>query len=474
MLEHAKGRVLILDDDPTIGALYKKILGRNEFQCELAFSIGDMQRQLTSLSYDFVLLDLHLGHEQGFDALTFILKHAPFTKVYILTAHGTVASAVEAMNRGASGYFEKGADIQLLVQELNQQTSILIPSVSSLADIGLIGESPAIQDLAVKIERLKDVDSMILILGESGTGKELVARAIHGTSSRSKQRFNAINCGAIPEALLESELFGHKRGSFTDAKTDRKGIFELCSQGTLLLDEIGDMPLPLQVKLLRVLQEREITPVGASESIKISTRVIAATHRDILTEARAKRFREDLYYRLSIVVLQVPPLRHRLEDIPILVEHFLAIFNRRFQREVRSPSPSVMSRLMAYDWPGNVRELQNSLERSVVLSSNGEIDLKDVFAHLYQDVQLRQPSNQELEKTYEEFFDLNLTEAKQAFERSYLKHQLKNCNGQVIDIAERSGRYRADIYRLINRYGLKQDDFKAKNQGKYEHRDQVT
>lgn len=219
------------------------------------------------------------------------------------------------------------------------------------------------------------------------------------------------------------------------------------------------MPLSLQMKLLRVLQEREVTPVGASTSIKIDTRVIAATHRDILQEARAKRFREDLYYRLAIVVLHIPPLRQRLDDIPLLTNHFLDVFNRRFAKEVKSPSPSLLGKMMAYSWPGNVRELQNALERSVVLSINGEIDEQELFAHLSfgtppQVARALFPVNKKIETEETEDFELPLTEAKQAFERKYLEHHLKSSNGQVLAVAEKSGRYRADIYRLLLRYEI--------------------
>jgi DNA-binding NtrC family response regulator len=457
--EHIKGRVLIVDDDPSILMFYEKVLGAAGFQTAVASNLGEMRTRLGSLTYDIVLLDLNLGDEHGLDGLSMILKDAPFTKVYILTGEGSVESAVECMRRGASGFFQKGGDVEKMVQQLTAQSKDPVRIEGSLESIGLIGQSPALMTVAEKIERLKDVDSMILILGESGTGKEVVARAIHRTSQRANQRFDAINCGAIPEALLESELFGHKRGAFTDAKTDRKGIFELCSSGTLLLDEIGDMPLSLQMKLLRVLQERVIMPVGSSTSVKVNTRVIAATHRDILAEAREKRFREDLYYRISIVVLHIPPLRERLEDIPLLVRHFLEVFNRRFVRDVKFPSPSVMSQLMAYHWPGNVRELQNAIERAVVLSTNGEIDAANVFAHLTfgQDanklMNFRKAAAND-DEIFAEYFELPLTEAKQAFERRYLEFQLKRCGGHVVEVAERSGRYRADVYRLLTRYGI--------------------
>jgi DNA-binding NtrC family response regulator len=461
-----KGRILLVDDDASVCIFYEKILARAGFHIDLAYNLGEMRTRLNAVTYDFVLLDLSLGSEHGLDGLAMVLKDAPFTKVFILTANGTVQGAVEAMQRGATGFFEKGGDVQKLVAEFVTRAKETPESDDvDLKSLGLIGQSPGLMEVVDKVLRLKDVDSMILLLGESGTGKEVIARAIHHTSKRGKNRFDAINCGAIPEALLESELFGHTRGAFTDAKTSRKGIFEICSSGTLLLDEIGDMPLSLQMKLLRVLQEHEITPVGASASIKVDTRVIAATHRDILVEARAKRFREDLYYRLSIVVLHIPPLRQRIEDIPLLVAHFLEIFNRRFGREVRAPSASLMHKMMSYDWPGNIRELQNALERSVVLSINGKINDEDMFAHLsfgtpempkaaaFSDVPILADESAA--------FGLPLTEAKQAFERRYLEHHLKECNGHVVAVAEKSGRYRADVYRLLSRYGIDHADFRV-------------
>jgi DNA-binding NtrC family response regulator len=366
------------------------------------------------------------------------------------------------MRKGASGFFEKGSNPNILINEIKVESRVREESATPLAHLGLIGVSEALQNVMQKVERLRDVDSSILLLGESGTGKEVIARAIHRTSKRAKFRFAAINCGAIPEALLESELFGHKRGSFTDAKTDRKGIFEVSSQGTLLLDEIGDMPLSLQTKLLRVLQEKEISPVGSSETIKIDTRIIAATHRDIVAEAESKRFREDLYYRLSIVVLRIPPLRERTEDIPLLVEHFLGVYNQKFLRNVKMPTPSEMTRMMVYRWPGNIRELQNSMERAVVLSTNGKVNLEDVFPSFagstaVDSAKLKAGANDSVDG----LFSLSLTEAKQAFERRYLEHSVKLCRGNVNDLAEKSGRYRADVYRLLNRYGIEHAEYRV-------------
>jgi DNA-binding NtrC family response regulator len=347
----------------------------------------------------------------------------------------------------------------LLIPDLTDLHQVYPPAKLGGPELGLIGQSFAIQEVRDAIDRLKQVDSMVLLLGESGTGKEVVARAIHKSSDRANQRFDAINCGAIPEALLESELFGHKRGAFTDAKADRKGIFELCTNGTLLLDEIGDMPLMLQMKLLRVLQEWEVTPVGSSVPVKIKTRVISATHHDLKSEAHAKQFREDLYYRLSIVMIHLPPLRERLEDVPVLSAHFLDGLKKRFNREVRPLSPSVLNRMLKHHWPGNVRELQNALERAVVMSRNGELDSKDIFAHLCPVVKesVPEPERNAFDSS---LYHWPLTEAKLEFERNYLKFHLTTSRGQIPEVADKSGRYKADVYRLLSRHGIDQTCFR--------------
>jgi DNA-binding NtrC family response regulator len=457
------GRILLVDDDEQITKFYETFLTAAGFVVDTCHDLRKMRDLLSQLYFDAVLLDLQLGLEDGLSGLPFILKNAPSTKVFILTSYGSIAKAVDAMRRGATGFLTKGTDPSAIVAELSGQLTSslsrkpLALDEESLRGLGLVGESPAIRETITMIDKIRNVDSTVLILGESGTGKEVVARAIHATSPRAAERFNAINCGAIPEQLLESELFGHKKGSFTDAKADRKGIFEVCSAGTLLLDEIGDMPMPLQTKLLRVLQEKQITPIGSSTTININTRVIAATHRDILDEAKSKRFREDLYYRLSVVVIRIPPLRHRIEDIPILTNHFLDQFNQRFEKDVRPPKNTLMARLMAYDWPGNVRELQNAIERAVVLSNDGELNIEDMFQHLSLKSSSYGSDDSGLSAGV---FSMPLTEAKQAFEKTYLEHLLKLSGGNISEAARISGRYRADIYRLMNRYGFDKGQFR--------------
>jgi two-component system response regulator GlrR len=462
--------VLIVDDDVQVAAFYKALLTKHGFVSDISSTLSELSTRLLTTNYDSILLDLELGREDGLQGLSIVLKESPKTRVFILTGHGSVDRAVEAMRKGASGFFEKGGRTDVLIHELHSRPHEQTQGAVRVERAGLIGQSPALELVLQKIERLRDVDSSILLLGESGTGKEVIARTIHRSSKRAGHRFSAINCGAIPENLLESELFGHKRGAFTDAKTDRKGIFELASSGTLLLDEIGDMPLSLQMKLLRVLQEKEITPVGSSETIKIDTRIIAATHQDIGAQANSKMFREDLYYRLSIVVLRVPPLRERIEDIPLLVQHFIGVFNERFDRAVAMPTPCEMSRLMAYRWPGNIRELQNAMERAVVLSIDNRIDFDDVFAGRSFSSEIENRStlanrNDSLVvdtnlNVHDPRFELPLTDAKQAFEKAYLEHAVQACRGNVNSLAEKSGRYRADVYRLLRRYGIEHHEYR--------------
>lgn len=454
------GRILIVDDDVATRRYYEILMGKVGFTTDSCSDLLAMQEALNKVFYDAILLDIRLESEFGLDGLPFVLKYSPHTKVFILTSEAAIDLAVASMRRGASGFLTKEMSPQRIIDEVKEALSHLSEknelSRSDLQELGLVGESDAINETITLIERLRRVDSTVLILGESGSGKEVIARAIHKTSTRSSARFDAINCGAIPENLLESELFGHKKGAFTDAKADRKGIFEVCSEGTLLLDEIGDMPISLQTKLLRVIQEKHITPVGSTSPIPINTRVIAATHRDIFEEAKNKRFREDLYYRLSVVVIRVPPLRQRVEDIPILANYFLDQFNRRFSRQVRPASNEVLARMMAYDWPGNVRELQNAIERAVVFARTDELTIDDMFQHL----ELKMPIASSPSSFDPGLFSQPLTEAKQSFEKIYLENLLKLCRGNVSEAARISGRYRADIYRLMHRYCLDQCEFR--------------
>ncbi|MGE0172644.1 MAG: sigma-54-dependent transcriptional regulator [Oligoflexales bacterium] len=462
------GRLLIVDDDHATQEFWKFALSQEGFRVDAVSTLSEMKEVVKRYSIDVILLDLQLDNENGLDGLPFLIAESPFSKIFVLTAHASVETAVSAMSKGATGYITKGTDPRTIAQKIrdNLEEKALEDSVFTATDFenaGLIGQSKSFKDLCTQISQLRDVDSTILITGESGTGKEVVARTLHNLSQRATKRFEAINCAAIPENLLESELFGHKKGSFTDAKTDRKGIFELCSGGTLLLDEIGDMPISLQTKLLRVIQERVVTPVGCTQPIKIDTRVIAATHRDLPEEIQNGAFREDLYYRLSVVPLHIAPLRQRKEDIPLLVDAFVKEFSSRFNRPIQIPSPEIMKRLLSYDWRGNVRELRNAIERAVVLSRDGSLRLEDIFQHIHQTgFTGGQNSSSDLGVTAisEEIYEQPLTDAKQAFEKNYISRLLKKTKGNITEASKICGRYRADVYKLLEKYELELDSFR--------------
>jgi DNA-binding NtrC family response regulator len=455
------GRVLIVDDDVDMAAVLRSSLEYDGCRADVCASLDEMKARVRQFSYDAVLLDLFIGDERGVEALPFLVRESPHAIVIVMTAFGSIELAVEAMGKGAASFLTKADDPGKITGELiaRLKARVRLEGASNEArfrELGLLGQSRAMQELRDDILRIRDADdATVLIYGESGTGKELVARAIHRLSPRAEAQFEALNCAAIPEALLESELFGHRRGAFTDAKADRKGIFELCTHGTLLLDEIGEMPLSLQAKLLRVLQEKEVMPVGASKAVKVSTRVIAATNRDLEEEVARGRFREDLYFRLNVLPLYSPPLRERRGDMDILVNAFIDKFNTRYGKAIKPASRDLLLRLEAYEWPGNVRELQNSIERAVVLSRDVELHIEDVLQKKMHKKAARPGLG-----GGEQAMTLTYAEAKETFEKSFLLRILSAAKGSIAEAARISGRYRSDIYRLMERYGISADEFK--------------
>lgn len=466
-------RLLLVDDDPCLVELLAARLRAAGFECDAAENTAEMFELMRRSRYDALLLDVHLGDEDGTSALPVLVRDHPFTRVFVMTSRGSVEAAVRAMEQGAASFLVKDSDPGSIVRKLQ---AFLSPEASPDVeasdlrgeDFGLIGQSRALARVLEMVDILRDVDSRVLITGESGTGKEVVAKALHSTSKRAGKRFEAINCGAIPENLLESELFGHKRGAFTDAKTDHKGFFETCSEGTLFLDEIGEMPLPLQVKLLRVLQESRVTPVGSNQSIKVNTRVITATNRSLEEEVRAGRFREDLFYRISVLKIHLPSLRERREDIPLLVNHFLGIYNARFGKTVAAPTGELMARLAAWDWPGNIRELQNAVERGVVLARDGQLHVE----HMLEGHGIEKPddavsagSTASTAAAFVDYLAMPLSEAKENFEKYYLRELLKISRGNISEAARLCGRYRADIYRLMMKYGMTREAMLAGESG---------
>ena len=373
--------ILIVDNEPSVRVTLTMLLKGHHL-----LEAGDGQAALDVLrseAVDLVITDLKMAEVTGLDVLRGAKRIAPETEVILLTGHGTVESAVEAMRVGAFDYVTKPFEPSELLHRvqnalerhrLRREVHHLRKQIREDRGFGtIIGTSLSIQRLAGMVSRVAAADATILVEGESGTGKELVARAIHAESARASQPFVGINCAALPETLLESELFGHVRGAFTGAVATKKGLFEEAGQGTLFLDEIGDTPPPIQVKLLRVLQEREIRRVGSTSPIRIDARLLAATNRRLEELVREGRFREDLYYRLNVVALRIPPLRERREDIPLLAAHFLTHAAKRHGRAVPTLSPEAMTLFLEHQWPGNVRELENAIERAVLLAETDTI-----------------------------------------------------------------------------------------------------
>ena len=368
--------LLIVDDEPNMAWLFAQSFGQ-EFRVSAARSGAEALDQLEREAADLVMLDLCMPGMDGMTALKEIKRRWPATPVVMMTAYATVKTAVEAIKAGAADYVMKPFDLA----ELHRVMTGALPSQPSVAPprpAGMLGESPPMLEVFRKIQRIGPTDACVLILGETGTGKELVARAIHTASSRAARPFVAFNCAAVPENLLESELFGYEKGAFTDAKARKPGRFELASGGTLLLDEIGDMPLALQAKLLRVLETRAVEPLGAIRPVPVDLRVLAATHRDLREMVRQGKFREDLYFRLAVVPVQLPPLRERPGDVGALAAHLLRTFAEKHGKAFTGFSPQALGALEAYPWPGNVRELRNLIEQVVVLWDGPVVELEHV------------------------------------------------------------------------------------------------
>jgi DNA-binding NtrC family response regulator len=380
--------VLLVDDDEAACRLLAEVLERDGYRVAAALSVDEALAKLEREGpFDAVLTDLRMPERSGLDLLRIVREREPDALVLVLTAFGDAAAAGEAIRAGAYDFVSKPYDIGALRETLARALGRRRLATASRELRGtsarragapqegsaLVGHSPAIIEVMKTVARAAPTQATVMLLGETGTGKELVARTIHGYSERNGRRFVAVNCSALAEGLLESELFGHVRGAFTGAAGSRPGLFREADRGTLFLDEIGDISPALQARLLRVLQEHEIVPLGSETPVKVDVRIIAATHRDIGALVRAGRFREDLYYRLNVVTLQLPPLRHRKQDIPLLMDHFLRELTERHGRGPVAVDPEAQQRLLAYDWPGNIRELQNVLERALVLAEQDVI-----------------------------------------------------------------------------------------------------
>jgi two-component system response regulator GlrR len=447
--------LLVVDDDADMLRLLTMRLTAAGYRVTAVTSAEAALTQLHIERPQLVLSDVRLPGRDGLALFDDIRQQHPSLPVILLTAHGTIPDAVEATERGVFTYLTKPFDGKGLLDKIAQALALSAPV--SPAKRGspeawqnqIISRSSRMAEALAEARMVAQSDASVLLRGESGTGKELLAQAIHQAGARASKPFIAVNCGAIPEALLESELFGHVKGAFTDAVANHKGLFQAADGGTLLLDEIGDMPPALQVKLLRVLQERVVRPLGSSQSIPVDVRIISATHRDLDAAMAEGQFRADLYYRLNVVTLTLPPLSERREDIPLLANHFLLKLAAKYDKRLSGFAPEALKALTTAAWPGNVRQLYNVVEQVCALSTTPLVPLALVQRAL------RSPSVQVL----------TFAEAKQHFERDYLVGLLKLTDGNVADAARLADRNRTEFYRLMQKHGLTPGHFKADPNG---------
>ncbi len=442
--------LLLVDDDPDLLRLLSLRLHAAGYRVTTAGSAEAALAQLAIERPQLVLSDVQLPGQDGLRLFDDIHARDPTLPVILLTAHGTIPDAVEATARGVYTYLTKPFDGKALLDKIAEALALFATTgASPLAEenwrSAIISRSSRMAELLNEAKMVARSDASVLIRGESGTGKELLAQAIHGSSPRAPHPFVAINCSAIPEALLESELFGHAKGAFTGAVASHVGLFRAAEGGTLFLDEIGDMPTSLQAKLLRALQERIIRPVGSSQSFPIDVRILSSTHQDLEAAIVEDRFREDLYYRLNVVELTLPPLRERREDIPMLANHFLARLAQKYGKHLNDFAPEAMRMLSTASWPGNVRQLYNVVEQVCALSTTLLIPLSLVQRAL------RTPSVE----------ILSLASARERFEREYLIGLLKITDGNVADAARLAERNRTEFYRLLQKHGLTPGSFRT-------------
>ncbi|BBS81241.1 two-component system response regulator GlrR [Klebsiella quasipneumoniae] len=437
-------RLLLVDDDPGLLKLLGMRLVSEGYSVVTAESGPEALRVLGREKVDLVISDLRMDEMDGLQLFSEIQKGQPGMPVIILTAHGSIPDAVAATQQGVFSFLTKPVDKDALYKAIDEALEQRSPATDEAWRQAIVTRSPLMLRLLEQAGMVAQSDVSVLINGQSGTGKEIVAQAIHNASPRHDKPFVAINCGALPEQLLESELFGHARGAFTGAVSNREGLFQAAEGGTLFLDEIGDMPVALQVKLLRVLQERKVRPLGSNRDIEINVRIISATHRDLPKAMARGEFREDLFYRLNVVNLKIPPLSERTEDIPLLANHLLRQSADRHKPFVRAFSSDAMKRLIAAKWPGNVRQLVNVIEQCVALTSSPVIG--DALVE-----QALEGENTALP---------TFVEARNQFELNYLRKLLQITRGNVTHAARMAGRNRTEFYKLLSRHELDANDFK--------------
>jgi DNA-binding NtrC family response regulator len=454
-------RVLVVDDDETVLGVISRFLTDHGYTVDTTMSGERAVEKQRRTTYDLALLDLKLPDSNGLDVLRALKHKDQSISVLIITGHGTVETAVEAMKLGADDYllkpFKSLDVLQLAVQrahryrDLRSECALLKEQLSETVSIGnIVGKSKKMADIFQLIKKVAPLNSTVLLEGESGTGKELIARAVHQQSQRGSRRFVAINCGAIPANLLESELFGYEEGAFTGAVKEKRGLFEVANRGTIFLDEISEMDITLQVKLLRVIQEKKFQRIGGTEERATDVRIIASTNKDLEQEVMQKHFRKDLYYRINVIRITIPPLRERPEDIPLLSFHFLKKYREEFEKSVKSISACVMDIFLHFAWDGNVRELENVIEHAVAMAEGSEIKVTDLPRSVIE------CQNRLRRDVHIHPFHV----AKQDFEKQYLESVLEKAAGNVTKAAELSSIPRQNIYEKVKKYRLDLNRFR--------------
>ena len=469
-------RVLVVDDEPSVLRALEILLRRKGYEVVALDSPVAATQRLAAEDFDVAMLDIRMPELSGIELLHAVKHRRPEIEVIIMTGHATVDTALAAMKAGAHDYLvkpfiEKPDDVEHVayvvaraaerkrLQDRNRELETRLEALESTR--GLVGTSGPMREVARMIEAVAYSAATVLVQGESGTGKELVARAIHACSPRRAQPFVALNCGALTETLLESELFGHVKGSFTGASRDHQGLFESASGGTIFLDEVGDIPLSTQVRLLRVLQEGEIKRVGSTDPVKVDVRVIAATHRDLPRLVRTGKFREDLFYRLNVIAIPLPPLRDRLDDVPLLAHHFLRRYSDRLGKKVRTLAPQAVELLCAHRWPGNVRELENAIERAVVLCRGHVVQPADLPPSVTgrTDPVLRAAAGPGGDAA---LLALSYATAKDGalrdFEKRYVEAHMRACDGNISAAARQAGMDRSNFKRVLRKYRSDAED----------------
>ncbi len=451
----AEEHILIVDDDKNMLEVLRFRLESEGYKVTITNMVKDALTMTKDELFDLALVDLKIDRNDGIELMQKLHRLSPEMPVIILTAYGTIETAVDAMKHGAYSYLTKPFDrLELCLQIKNGlEKSSLSREIRRLRALvgeryefeNIIGKSKKMQEVMEQISRTAEIDSNVCIYGETGTGKELIAKSSHLLSSRKEKIFVAINCAAIPEGLLEAELFGYERGAFTGAVRNKKGLFAQADGGTIFLDEISEMSESMQAKLLRVLQEKEFHPLGAEKSIKVDVKIIAATNKNLEDEVKSRNFREDLFYRIHVIPVYIPPLRERKEDIPLLVDHFMKKFAGNMKKEIKGITTPALQKLLSYEWPGNVRELENSIEYAVAMTT-GDIIGEDLILQT---------------KTVEQGELKPLKEAKNAFEKKYISNLISLTRGNVSKASRLAGKYRSDFYDLLKKHNLKTADFKS-------------